>query len=172
MNMMKVLVLLTTLLATSAYAVIDGHKYPFEDPADAARFEQLAEDLRCPKCQNQNLADSNAPVAADLRDKVYELMQEGKNDQEVVDYLVARYGDFVRYKPPFRLDTLLLWGAPALMLIFGILLVIGLRRQAAASPSVLTAEEQQKLNELKARLNESETVAETTADTTAGNRNS
>ncbi|MEK9713223.1 MAG: cytochrome c-type biogenesis protein [Thalassolituus sp.] len=168
MNAMKVCILLISLFSASAYAVIDGHKYPFEDPADAARFEQLAEDLRCPKCQNQNLADSNAPVAADLRDKVYELMQEGKNDQEVVDYLVARYGDFVRYKPPFRLDTLLLWGSPVLMLIFGIILVIGLRRQAGASPSVLTAEEQQKLNELKARLNDSET----TADTTAENRNS
>lgn len=73
---MKHCLWLLCLIALPSWSVIDGHKYPFQEPEDAARFEQLAEDLRCPKCQNQNLADSNAPVAADLRDKVYELMQE------------------------------------------------------------------------------------------------
>jgi cytochrome c-type biogenesis protein CcmH len=134
--------------------VIDGHKYPFQDPEDAARFEQLAEDLRCPKCQNQNLADSNAPVAADLRDKVYELMQEGKSDDEVVTYLVDRYGDFVRYKPPIRLDTLLLWGGPALLLLFGVLLLALLRRQQAQPVAELSAEERARLEALKSSLDE------------------
>jgi len=145
---------LLCLIVLPSWAIIDGHKYPFEDPEDTARFEQLAEDLRCPKCQNQNLADSNAPVAADLRDKVYELMQEGKSDDEVVTYLVDRYGDFVRYKPPFRLDTLLLWGGPALLLLFGILLLALLRRQQSQPVAELSAEEKARLEALKSSLDE------------------
>ena len=151
---MKHCLWLLCLIALPSWSVIDGHKYLFQDPEDAARFEQLAEDLRCPKCQNQNLADSNAPVAADLRDKVYELMQEGKSDDEVVTYLVDRYGDFVRYKPPFRLDTLLLWGGPALLLLFGILLLALLRRQQAQPVAELSAEERARLEALKSSLDE------------------
>ncbi len=151
---MKHCLWLLCLIALPSWSVIDGHKYPFQAPEDAARFEQLAEDLRCPKCQNQNLADSNAPVAADLRDKVYELMQEGKSDDEVVTYLVDRYGDFVRYKPPFRLDTLLLWGGPALLLLFGILLLALLRRQHVQPVAELSAEERARLEALKSSLDE------------------
>ena len=151
---MKHCLWLLCLIALPSWSVIDGHKYLFQDPEDAARFEQLAEDLRCPKCQNQNLADSNAPVAADLRDKVYELMQEGKSDDEVVTYLVDRYGDFVRYKPPFRLDTLLLWGGPALLLLFGILLLALLRRQQVQPVAELSAEERARLEALKSSLDE------------------
>lgn len=149
---MKVLLIVLSFISFSAVAVIDGHKYPFSDSGDTARFEQLAEDLRCPKCQNQNLADSNAPVAADLRDKVYELMQDGQSDEEIVDYLVARYGDFVRYKPPFRFDTLLLWGGPALLFVFGLLLILGLRRQQKQPTQALSAEEKARLDEIKSEL--------------------
>lgn len=149
---MKVVLMMLSLFSGSAWAVIDGHKYPFDDVESAARFEQLSEDLRCPKCQNQNLADSNSPVAADLRDKVYELMQEGQSDTEIVDYLVARYGDFVRYKPPFRLDTFLLWAGPAILFGFGLLLIIGLRRQQKQPTAELTVDEQARLDEIKAKL--------------------
>lgn len=149
---MKLIFLILSILSVPTWAVIDGHKYPFEDVENAARFEQLAEDLRCPKCQNQNLADSNAPVAADLRDKVYELMQDGQSDQEIVDYLVARYGDFVRYKPPFRFDTFLLWAGPTLLFVLGLLLIVGLRRQQKQPTQALTAEEQQRLNDIKSAL--------------------
>lgn len=131
-----------------SWAVIDGHKYPFDSDTDAERFAQLAEDLRCPKCQNQNLADSDAPVAADLRDKVYQLLQEGKSDDEVVNYLVARYGDFVRYKPPFRLDTLLLWLSPVILLLLGGLLIRSLVSQQKRVSIPLSSQEQQQLSAL------------------------
>jgi len=150
---MRALLLTLMLLPVAAYAVIDGYKYPFESAEDAARFEQLAEDLRCPKCQNQNLADSNAPVAEDLRDKVYELMQNGDSDEEIVEYLVDRYGDFVRYKPPFRFDTVLLWGGPVLLLLFGIILLVYIRRQQTTSaPQTLSETELRRLDEIKAQL--------------------
>ena len=145
-------VLLTSVLLVSvqgmSWAVIDGHKYPFDSDTDAERFAQLAEDLRCPKCQNQNLADSDAPVAADLRDKVYQLLQEGKSDDEVVNYLVARYGDFVRYKPPFRLDTILLWLSPIILLFLGGLLIRRLVSQQKRISTPLSSREQQQLSAL------------------------
>ena len=141
--------LLPLLLPLSALATVDGYKYPFDDPKDAARFEQLAQDLRCPKCQNQNLADSNAPVAVDLRDKVYELMQEGQSDEEIVGYLVDRYGDFVRYNPPFRAETVLLWFGPALVFVFGLLLLVLIRRGQKQPPAPLNADEQARLQALK-----------------------
>ncbi|ASP40971.1 cytochrome c-type biogenesis protein CcmH [Bacterioplanes sanyensis] len=136
-------------LPLTALAVVDGHKYPFDDAEKAERFRQLAEDLRCPKCQNQNLADSNAPVAVDLRDKVYELLQEDQSDEQIVDYLVARYGDFVRYNPPFRLDTLLLWIGPLLAMLFGIGLLVLIRRGQNAAPKPLTDAEKAQLEQLK-----------------------
>lgn len=139
---------LLLFVQSTSWAVIDGHKYPFDSDTDAERFAQLAEDLRCPKCQNQNLADSDAPVAADLRDKVYQLLQEGKSDDEVVNYLVARYGDFVRYKPPFRLDTLLLWLSPVILLLLGGLLIRSLVSQQKRVSTPLSSQEQQQLSAL------------------------
>ncbi|MAR01636.1 MAG: cytochrome c-type biogenesis protein CcmH [Oceanospirillaceae bacterium] len=149
---MKQMLLLMLFLSAPALAVVGGYQYEFDNPEDEARFQQLAEDLRCPKCQNQNLADSNAPVAIDLRNKVYELMQDGQSDDEIVDYLVARYGDFVRYKPPFRADTLLLWGGPLLLLLAGILLMANLRRQQKVPVSNLTDAEKAHLEALKKGL--------------------
>jgi len=147
---MKQVIMMVLFFSMPVWAVIDGHKYPFEDPQDAERFEQLAEDLRCPKCQNQNLADSNAPVARDMRDKVYELMQQGKTDDEVVGYMVDRYGDFVRYNPPMRAETFLLWFGPAILFVFGLILLIGIRRSSKnTSNQPLTAEEKAKLEQLK-----------------------
>jgi len=139
------------LISSWALAVVDGHKYPFEDPHDIARFQSLSEELRCPKCQNQNLADSNAPVAADMRDKVYELMQDGKSDQEVVDYLVARYGDFVRYRPPVRTNTVLLWFGPLIVFILGAIMLVVIRRNSAKRDALppLSEEEKQRLAQLK-----------------------
>ncbi|WP_300425610.1 cytochrome c-type biogenesis protein CcmH [Thalassolituus sp.] len=150
---MRSLFLTLLFLPALSLAVIDGHKYSFSSEEDAARFEQLAEDLRCPKCQNQNLADSNAPVAVDLRDKVYELMQEGQSDDEIVGYLVDRYGDFVRYRPPFRIDTLLLWGGPVILLVIGLLILAAIRRQQASQPQEgLSEADKARLAELKAQM--------------------
>ncbi len=148
-----VFTLLLSLVAITSHAVIDGHKYPFDNEVDKVRFEVLAEELRCPKCQNQNLADSNAPVASDLRDKVYELMIEGQTDDEIVGYLVARYGDFVRYNPPVQKNTFFLWFGPIVMVFIGLIVIISLTRGGKKSQP-LSEEEIVKLAELKAARSE------------------
>ena len=149
---MKVLFLCCSLfLSALSFAVVEGHKYPFDNQQDTERFNQLAEDLRCPKCQNQNLADSNAPVARDMRDKVYELLQQGKSDDEVVGYMVDRYGDFVRYNPPVRANTLLLWYGPAIIFGFGLLIIVLIRRgHKSGGSKPLSDEEKARLEKLKA----------------------
>jgi cytochrome c-type biogenesis protein CcmH len=90
-----------------------------EDPALEARLKAMSHELRCLVCQNQTLADSDAPLAEDLRKEIRTQMREGKSDQEVIDYLVARYGDFVRYRPPVNNSTALLWFGPFLILLIG-----------------------------------------------------
>jgi len=90
-----------------------------DDPVMEARMLKLAEELRCLVCQNQSLADSHSDLAGDMRREIRELMQQGKTDKEVVDYLVNRYGDFVRYRPPVKPSTLLLWFGPFALLAIG-----------------------------------------------------
>lgn len=103
---------------------------PSTDPAIEARLKSLSQELRCLVCQNQTLADSSAPLAEDLRNEIRQLMAKGMTDQEVTAYLVARYGNFVRYRPPVESSTLLLWGGPILLLGTGLgLLWVALRRR-------------------------------------------
>ena len=101
---------LMLMISGSALATIDVLQ--FKDEAQEQQFRQLTEELRCPKCQNNSIADSNSMIATDLRQKVYELMQEGKSKKEIVDYMVARYGNFVTYDPPLTPLTMLLWVLP------------------------------------------------------------
>lgn len=96
--------------------------YPLDTPKQDAQFSHLLRELRCLVCQNQDLADSNAGLAKDLRDEVYSLVKEGKSDHEIVSYLTARYGDFILFKPPVKAVTVLLWFGPALFLSLGILI--------------------------------------------------
>ena len=112
------------------------------DPVLEKRVMALAEELRCLVCQNQTLADSNAPLAEDLRNQLREKMREGKSDAEVVDFLVERYGDFVLYRPPLKLTTALLWFGPLLLLAagFGVLLRRILRRRPAHDPEMTVSE--------------------------------
>ena len=100
------------------------------DPQLEKRVMRVAEELRCLVCQNQTIADSNAPLAVDLRDQVRDRMKQGASDQEIIDYLVARYGDFVRYRPPLKASTVLLWFGPSLLLLVAFLIL--LRRLRAA----------------------------------------
>ncbi len=111
-----VMLLLCSLLASSA-AAIDTER--FDDPELQARYERLANELRCLKCQNQTIADSNAMIAGDLRRHLRRLLEEGATDEEILDFMVARYGDFVRYRPAFAPRTWWLWGAPAVFLLIG-----------------------------------------------------
>jgi len=96
--------------------------FPFETELEETRFQSLLMELRCPKCQNQSLAESDAPIAMDLRQKIYELIKEGKSDQEIREYLVARYGDFINYRPPLRANTIILWAGPVVLLLFSLIL--------------------------------------------------
>jgi cytochrome c-type biogenesis protein CcmH len=105
------------------------------------RTAALAQELRCLVCQNQTLADSNAPLAVDLRNQIREQLAAGKSESDVKDYMVARYGDFVLYRPPFNAATALLWAGPFLLLLVGsILLVRRVRRRAQAEPQLSAAE--------------------------------
>ena len=114
---MKKLFILMLLLANAAFA---GEAKPLaDDPVIEARLKAMSSELRCLVCQNTTLADSSAPLAEDLRKEIRVQMRAGKTDQEVVDYLVARYGDFVRYRPPVNNETALLWFGPFLLLLIG-----------------------------------------------------
>ena len=104
----------------------------FDDPAEEERFRQLTTELRCLVCQNQTIADSDAPLAHDLRDEIYAMMQAGKTDAEIKEFMVQRYGDFVLYRPPVKSNTLLLWLAPLILLMIGgVLMARAVRKRAA-----------------------------------------
>jgi len=118
--------ILVLLSITSAYAAIDT--YEFKDKDKELRFHELSADMRCPKCQNQNLADSNAAIATDLKQKIYLMLEADKSDTEIVDYMVARYGDFVLYEPRFNAQNAVLWLGPGVLLLLGLIVVIWLTR--------------------------------------------
>ena len=105
------------LVSSSAWAVIET--YEFSSPDLASRYHQLSQELRCPKCKNQNIADSNAPIARDLRVVLYEQLEAGQTDAQILDFMVARYGQFVRYRPEVDRQTALLWWSPLLLLVLG-----------------------------------------------------
>lgn len=147
--------LLACLLGLSligmARAAIDT--YQFRDEVERERFRSLTEELRCPKCQNQNIADSNAPIATDLRREIFRMLEEGRSDKEIVDFLVMRYGDFVMYKPPLDSRTWLLWYGPFALLGLGalVLMVLVLRRrkvEAAPAQVALSTAERERLDAL------------------------
>ena len=104
------------------------------------RTAALAHELRCLVCQNQTLADSNAPLAVDLRNQIREQLAAGKSEREVKDYMVARYGDFVLYRPPFSMTTLLLWTGPFLLLALGVFFLLKTVRRRADPPDLSDAE--------------------------------
>lgn len=91
----------------------------FDSPRDHDRYQQLTYELRCPKCQNQNLTDSNSQISVDLRKEVERLIKEGKTDSEIKEHMVSLYGDFILYKPPLQKNTIVLWLGPAFMLVLG-----------------------------------------------------
>lgn len=142
-------VFLALLLMTSLQVSAAIDVYEFESPEQEQRYRHLIEELRCPKCQNQNLAGSDAGVATDLKNRTYELMQQGKSDDEIRGYLVERYGDFITYKPPVKGSTLLLWTGPfVLLLMMAVIIVWRVRRRSAAHPVAITVEEQARLTRL------------------------
>lgn len=145
---MKLLALLLCLIPGMALA---QEARPLgENPAVETRLKQLAVELRCLVCQNQTLADSNAPLAEDLRREVREMIAKNMTDDQIIEFLVTRYGDFVRYRPPFKATTLLLWVGPFLLLAAGAaVLMVSLRRRALkAEEGTLSQEEQARATQL------------------------
>lgn len=131
--MKHTLLVVVALLFAAALSAADNR---FDDPRQQARYESMINELRCLVCQNQTIADSNAELALDLRDKVAVLIEEGRSDAEIVEYLTARYGDFVLYRPPVQTNTLLLWLGPfLLLLIAGVVLIFTVRRRAQLADS-------------------------------------
>jgi cytochrome c-type biogenesis protein CcmH len=150
MRRIALIVLALTLLAPSISLAVQPDEI-LKDPALEARARALSRELRCMVCQNQSIDDSEAPLARDLRILVRQRLEAGDSNQQVLDFLVARYGDFVLLKPPFNRDTLLLWGLTPLALIAGAigLFVMARRRKTAVlEPAALSPEEQRKVTAL------------------------
>lgn len=124
----------------------DPAVFRFEDAGSEARFQALTQELRCLVCQNQSLADSHAELAGDLRREVHEMIKAGKEDREIVDFLVRRYGDFVLYRPPLDPRTAALWLGPiGLLLLAGLVGFIAVRRRGATPPPEVAAEERARI---------------------------
>ncbi|QGX91879.1 cytochrome c-type biogenesis protein CcmH [Tatumella sp. TA1] len=135
------------LFSTSVWAAIDT--YHFSSVEQEEQYRDLTQSLRCPKCQNNSIADSSAMIAADMREKVYQLMSQGQSRQQIIDYMVARYGNFVTYEPPVTPSTLILWLGPLLFVIGGGI-VIFLRANRQPKTAMLSSEEQQRLAKVMA----------------------
>ena len=134
-------------LAPVVMAVIET--YEFSDPDLELRYHQLSQELRCPQCQNQNIADSNAPIARDLRVVLYEHLEQGATNDEILAFMVARYGEFVRYRPGVDRNTVLLWAAPWLLLLSGAAgLLLHFRQRPGANAGGFTGAEQAEIQRL------------------------
>ena len=116
--------LLAVMIFWSAQSLAVIETYEFSSPGLEARYKALSQELRCPKCQNQNIADSNAPISRDLRAIVHEQLEAGVTDEEIIDFLVDRYGEFVRYRPGMDANTLWLWSAPLILLVMAVAVVV------------------------------------------------
>jgi len=149
-----ILLLLFTVMGT-AFAGVEVHE--FEQAEQEQQYNRLIAELRCLVCQNQNLADSNAELAQDLRQEVYEMIQNGASDQEIVNFMVARYGDFVLYRPPFKTTTAFLWIGPFIILIAGfVILLVFIRKRKQAGAVELDESEHARARELLNEKNETD----------------
>lgn len=147
---MKRLAFVMFLLATGS-VIATSDLVVFSDPSYTARYQTMITELRCPKCQNQNLADSNSPISQDLRAEVQRLLELGMTNPEIEQYLTARYSEFILYRPQVNNNTYLLWLAPVVILLIGMAIVFGLSRRPKAVPQVqrdTTQTEQQRLADL------------------------
>lgn len=144
------LLLLFCLSVVPALATAEEAKRSAQNPSVEVRVKQLAGELRCLVCQNQTLADSNAPLAEDLRQEIREMAAKNMSDRDILDFLVARYGDFVLYRPPVKAATLLLWGGPFILLVVGLgALLWALRSRTRKIPEAsLSMEERQRVTDM------------------------
>lgn len=146
------------LLLSASTAMAAVTVYEFDNPKQEAQYQALIEDFRCPTCQNQNLAGSDAPIAQDLKQKTYEMVMDGRSDSEIRAYMFERYGDFISYKPPVRPSTWILWFFPPVLLLVVLVAWVYKARQknrktlsVTEAATALSETEEQKLAELLAR---------------------
>lgn len=140
----KLLILILLMLLSSvSYAAIEI--YNFTDDSYRLRYKDVGGQLRCPKCSNQSIADSDSPSAFDMRQELYRLLEEGKTDQQIFDFMVKRFGDYVLYNPPKRSDTWLLWYLPPVLVVLGLLLAFFLVRSRSTTnaPTKMSVAERQ-----------------------------
>ncbi len=149
---MIILVAFATLTVNNPVSASPVDTFEFDNEVTKIRFQALSKELRCPKCQNQNLADSNSTVASALRLDLYNLLQQGKSDAEIMDLMVGRYGEFVLYRPRVSSVTYVLWFGPVLLIFIGMIVVISIIRKKPKSKAslALNSEQQAKLSELLA----------------------
>jgi len=131
--MARIMLMAILLLGGVAHAQV-ASVYSFDTAQQEQRFQDLIAELRCPKCQNQNIADSNAPISKDMRAEVYRRMQAGQSNDEIVDALVDRFGEFILYRPRVEKRTLLLWATPVIAVLGGLLVVIGVVIRSRRQP--------------------------------------
>ncbi|MGL4475971.1 MAG: heme lyase NrfEFG subunit NrfF [Shewanella sp.] len=145
------LIMSAVLLVSTAVQATPIDTYEFKNQSNQQRALTLANELRCPQCQNQNLVDSNSPVARDLRLEVYKMVDEGKSDDQIVEFMTSRYGEFVLYKPRMEAKTYVLWLGPLLLLLIGLFIAFKFIRRQRIEPNApvnLSAEDQQELQRL------------------------
>lgn len=143
----KILLFITFIsFNLSSFAAIDS--YQFDNMEQERAFQDLAKQLRCPKCQNQNILDSNAGLALDMRNKTYEMVKAGRSEQQVIDYMVARFGNFVRYDPPMTPATIFLWLGPLFFILMGVVFLIRFSKKSNQQDSSFDPSESKRLKEI------------------------
>lgn len=140
------LVLWLLLGANISFAAIDAYSFPNDEMRD--RYRVLIEELRCPQCLNTNIAGSDAMIARDLRRETHRLLLEGKSNEEILEYMHQRYGDFILYKPPLKPGTLVLWFGPPLLLVIALIIFLRFIWRRNEPDAELTASEEERLNKL------------------------
>lgn len=142
-SLLFITVLLSPLTANAA-----DTPFEFNNPSQEQRYKDLIKEIRCLVCQNQSLEDSHAELAQDLREEIYKMVMDNRSEDEIIDFLVSRYGDFVLFRPPVSSKTLLLWFGPFVLLIFVVLFILRLKQKHGTQPASLSTEEQQRLEKL------------------------
>lgn len=123
-------------------------EYPFESEEQREQFRKLTAEMRCPKCLNSNLAGSDAPVAQELTEDIYRQIREGRSNEEIVEFMTSRYGEFINYRPPMTAGTFILWFGPAMLLLIGLFIVWRTARKDGRESAHLSAEDEQKLQRI------------------------
>lgn len=151
--MLRIVCFVLAMVASGVAFAEVSDVYDFETRTEERRYQDLISELRCPKCQNQNIADSNSPISKDMRGAVYQMMQDGASNDEIVNSLVNRFGEFVKYKPDLDKRTFILWATPVIAVFGGLIVVAGIvlrSRRSGNSTAALSAEEQARIDRILA----------------------